>query len=131
MNCEIPLDRYSFFEALEDKLLPDTKIELDIELEKGTNLIWQAGADCRVNISRLQLFVPKLSFNSEGQKLYMESYLKPYKRTYLNEVVERSGALRQQIENFRITNAISKPRHVFVLIINTEILSHKQHFILT
>ena len=75
VNCEIPLNRYSFFEALEDKLLPDT---------------------------------------------------------YLNaEVVERSGALRQQTENFRITNAISKPRRVFLLIINTQILSHKQHFILT
>ena len=56
VNCEIPLNRYSFFEALEDKLLPDT---------------------------------------------------------YLNEVVERSGALRQQTENFRITNAISKPETCF------------------
>ena len=25
VNCEIPLNRYSFFEALEDKLLPNTK----------------------------------------------------------------------------------------------------------
>ena len=49
----------------------------------------------------------------------MENYLQPCKSTYLNEVVERSGALRQQTGNFRITNAISKPRHVFVFIINT------------
>ena len=27
VNCEIPLNRYSFFEALEDKLLPNTKID--------------------------------------------------------------------------------------------------------
>ena len=27
VNCEIPLNRYSFFEALEDKLLPRTKID--------------------------------------------------------------------------------------------------------
>ena len=25
VNCEIPLNRYSFFEAFEDKLLPNTK----------------------------------------------------------------------------------------------------------
>lgn len=49
----------------------------------------------------------------------MENYLQPYKWTYLNEVVERSGDLKQQTGNFRITNAISKPRHVFVFIINT------------
>ena len=49
----------------------------------------------------------------------MENYLKPYKWSYLNEVVERSGISRQQNRHFRITNAISKPRNVFVFIINT------------
>ena len=38
VNCEIPLNRYSFFEALEDKLLPNTKIELNIEIDKDENL---------------------------------------------------------------------------------------------
>ena len=65
------------------------------------------------------MFVPRLTFNSEGQKLYAENYLKPYKWTYLNEVVERSPNLQQQTGQFRITNGISKPRHVFVWIINT------------
>ena len=32
ISCEIPLNRYSFFESLEDKLLPNTKIELNVEL---------------------------------------------------------------------------------------------------
>ena len=31
VNCEITLNRKSFFEALEDKLLPNTKIELNLE----------------------------------------------------------------------------------------------------
>ena len=120
VRCEIPLNRYSFFESLEDKLLPNTKIEINIELESDNNLIWRTGgADCRVILTRLQLFVPRLTFNSEGQKLYAENYLKPYKWTYLNEVVERSPNSRQQTGQFRITNGISKPRHVFVWIINT------------
>lgn len=79
VNCEIPHYRYSFFEALEDKLLPNTIIELNLEIEKDTDLIWQAGADCRVIITRLQPFAPKLTFNSQGQTLYIENYLKPYK----------------------------------------------------
>ena len=119
VNCEIPLNRYSFFEALEDKLLPNTKIELNIEIEKDSNLIFQAADDCRVITTRLQLFVPRLTFNSEGQKLYMENYLKPYKWTYLNEVVERSNNTQQQTGHFRITNAIPKPRHVFIFGIDT------------
>ena len=123
VRCEIPLNRYSFFESLEDKLLPNTKIELNIELETDDNIIWRtnAGADaaCRVILTRLQLFVPRLTFNSEGQKLYIDKYLKPYKWTYLNEVVERSNNRQQQTAQFRITNGISKPRHVFVWGINT------------
>ena len=120
VRCEIPLNRYSFFEALEDKLLPNTKIELNIEIESDNKLIWRTGGnDCRVILTRLQLFVPRLTFNSEGQKLYIDNYLKPYKWTYLNEVVERSNNGQQQTGQFRITNGISKPRHVFVWAINT------------
>ena len=88
VRCEIPLNRYSFFETLEDKLLPNTKIELNIELESDSNLIWRAGgANCRVILTRFQLFVPRITFNSLGEKFFMDNYLKPYKWTYLNEVV--------------------------------------------
>ena len=120
VHCEIPLNRYSFFEALEDKLLPNTKIELNFEIEKEDNLIWRDGGQrFRVVITRLQLFVPRLVFNSEGNKIYMSEYLKPYKWTYLNEVVESSIAGNQRVGNFRINNGISKPRHVFLFIMNT------------
>ena len=120
VRCEIPLNRYSFFEALEDKLLPNTKIEINFEIEKDNNLIWRDGGNrCRVVITRLQVFVPRLVFNSEGNKIYISEYLKPYKWTYLNEVVESNIANNQRVGNFRITNGISKPRHVFVFIINT------------
>ena len=120
VRCEIPLNRYSFFEALENKLLPNTKIELNIELESDGNLIWRAGGnDCRVILTRFQLFVPRITFNKKGQEIYLKNYLKPYKWMYLNEVVERSNNSQQQTGHFRITNAISKPRHVFVFAINT------------
>ena len=120
ISCEIPLNRYSFFESLEDKLLPNKKIELNVEIESDNNLIWRTGGNvCRVILTRFQLFVPRITFNSDGQKLYMENYLKPYKWVYLNEVVERSNNSQQQTGHFRITDAISKPRHVFVFGINT------------
>ena len=125
VNCEIPLNRYSFFEALEDKLLPHTKIELNFEIESDANLVFQAGANCAVIVKRLQLYVPKLTFNAEGQKLYMENYLKPYKWTYVNEVVPTSNNLQQQTGHYRITTAISKPRHVFVWVITTARINAK------
>ena len=125
VNCEIPLNRYSFFEERQDKLLPNMKIDLNIEFDDDKNLIWRqdggadaAGTSYRLIIRRLQLFVPRLVFNSEGQKLYMENYLKPYKWTYLKETVFTSNLSTQNSGHFRITNGISKPRHVFVFFIN-------------
>ena len=130
VNCEIPLNRYSSFEALEDKLLPNTKIELNIQFDNDKNLIWRqgvadaAGTTYILIITRLQLFVPRLVFNSEGQKLYMENYLKPYKWTYLKEVVFASNVSTQSSGHCRITQGISKPRHVFVFIVNNANIDH-------
>ena len=133
VNCEIPLNRYSFFEELQDKFLPNMKIDLEIEFEDDKNLIWRqgaadaAGTSYRLIITRLQLFVPRLVFNSGGQKLYMEDYLKPYKWTYLKEVVFKSNISTQNSGHFRITNGISKPRHVFVFFINNANINDQRY----
>ena len=76
---ELPLNRYSFFEALERNLLPSGRLELNIEIESDANLIWQGADNCRVVLTKLQLIIPRITFNSEGQSLYMSKYLKPYK----------------------------------------------------
>ena len=119
VNTEIPLNRYAFFEALRDELLPSTRLELNLEIESDDNLIWRTGgAACRVMITKMELIVPRITFNSEGQSLYMNQFLKPHKWVYLRENVERSNSSIQRSGNFQITSGISKPRHVFVFIIN-------------
>ena len=107
------------------------KIDLEKEFDDDNNLIWRGGAadaagtSYRLIITRLQLFVPKLIFNSEGQKLYMENYLKSYKWTYLAETGEKSNSMTQSRGHFRITNGIKKPRHVFLFIINDANLNNQ------
>ena len=124
VNYKVPLNRYSFFEELQDKLLLNMKIDLNIERDTDKNLIWRKEhADApdrsyRLILKRVQLFVARLVFNSEGQKLYLENYLKPYKWTYLKKTVFTSNLSTQNSGHFRITNGISKPRHVFVFFIN-------------
>ena len=111
---ELPLNRYSFSEALEGNLLPSGRLELNIEFESDANLIWQAADNCRVVLTKVQLIVPRITFNSTGQSLYMSHFLKPYKWTYLRENIERSNSTTQRAGHFKI----SRPRHVFVFIIN-------------
>ena len=115
---ELPLNRYSFFEALERNLLPSGRLEMNIEIESDGNLIWQAADNCRVILTKLQLIVPRITFNSDGQSIYMSKFLKPYKWSYLRENVERSNSTTQRAGHFKISSGISKPRHVFVFIIN-------------
>ena len=115
---ELPLNRYSFFEALDRNMLPSGRMELNIEFESDANLIWQGADNCRVILTKLQLIVPRITFNSEGQSIYMSKFLKPYKWMYLRENIERSNSTTQRSGHFKISSGISKPRHVFVFIIN-------------
>ena len=115
---ELPLNRYSFFEALERNLLPSGRLELNIEFESDANLIWKGADNCRVVLTKLQLIVPRITFNSTGQSLYMDNFVKPYKWTYLRENIERSNSTTQRAGHFKISSGISKPSYVFVFIIN-------------
>ena len=131
VNCEIPLNRYSFFEELQDKLLPNVRIELQIEMENDKNLVWRmgaadaAGTTYRLIVTRIQLYVPRIIFNSEGQKMYLENYLKPHKWTYLTETTYSQDMRTQRTGNFRLTNGILKPRHVFIFFINNANLDNE------
>ena len=118
VNVEIPLNRYSFFEGLDNELLPNMKIGIIFDLESDSNLIWQAGADCRVVVTRMRLFVPRIVFTAEGNKMYMERYMKPHKWNYLREQISVNDSSRQHTGTFRITSAIDRPRDVFVWIQN-------------
>ena len=110
VNCEIPLNRYPFFEALRNKMLPDSRFELNFEFESDNNLIWREGNDvCRVIITKIQLYIARVECTTTAPKSW----------TYLHEHVTNSTDLRQREGNFRITNDVSKPRPVFIFIVNS------------
>ena len=92
-------------------------MEINLEIESDNNLIWQAGAACRVMITRMQLVVPRITFNSEGQSFYIDQFMKPHKWTYLRENIERSNSTRLRSGTFTISTGIERPRHAFVFII--------------
>ena len=127
VSTEISLNRYSFFEALCDQLLPNTRLEINLDLESDANLIWQAADNCRVIVTKMQLYVPRITFNSEGQSLYISKFITNKRWSYLREEIMRSNSSRQRSGHFNITSGISKPRHVFVFIINDAAISSQTH----
>ena len=98
--------------------MPNTRLELNLEIESDNNLIWQAADDCRFVMTRMQLVVPRITFNSEGQSQYSSKFVTNKKWTYLREEIMRSNSSTQRAGHFNITSGVSKPSHVFIWIIN-------------
>ena len=116
----IPLNRFSFFEELGDKILPPMQLEFNIILQDDEELIWQNdGTDRRIVVRTFELWVPSLQFTSEGQKLVNTNFLKPAKWKYLRETVLSSTARRDASGTWQITPGLKNAKHVFVYIQQT------------
>ena len=76
VNVIIPLNRYSFFEELESRMLPGMQLQFNIELQNDDELIFKAGAvdDCRVFVNRLLLWVPKLTPRDSIVSKFVDSF---------------------------------------------------------
>ena len=62
VNREIPLNRYSFFNVLNNKLLPGEEFELFVEIGNDNNLTWRTTlVNLRTVITNLRLVIPKIS----------------------------------------------------------------------
>ena len=68
----------------------------------------------------MQLIVPLIIFNCDGQSMYSSNYLKSQKWTYLKETVSRSNSTQNQKGNYVINSGETNPRHVFVFFINDD-----------
>jgi len=62
VNVIIPLNRYSFFEVFEDKMLIPMQLQFNITLQNDDELVQKLAAadDGRVVLDRFLLWVPKL-----------------------------------------------------------------------
>ena len=119
-NIILPLNRFGFFQSFEEQICPNGKVTFDIELESDDNVIFRdngAGAG-RYIITKFVLWVPKMTLSPSGEKLFAETYLNPHTWKYLMETIE-SAPFTQKTGKFRITSSITKPRHVFVWVLNT------------
>ena len=116
----IPLNIYSFFEGLSDKLLPPLKLEFEVALQEDEEMIFQNdGTARRIVVRKFELWVPQLHFTGTGQTLANENFLKPTKWKYLQETLHSSNALRDANGVFSISSGVKDPKHVFVFLQQT------------
>ena len=103
----IPLNRYSFFESLSDRLLPPLQIEFEIELQNDQEMIFQEGGTARrIVVRKFELWIPQLHFTGKGQTLVNENFLKPTQWKYLNETLHSSSSRRDANGTWLITSGV-------------------------
>ena len=78
INVIIPLNRFSFFEELEDKMLVPMQLQFEITLNDDGELIHMAnGTDPgRVVVNRFLLWVPRLTPKDSLYDKFVSSFLK-------------------------------------------------------
>ena len=117
----IPLNRYSFFEGLSDRLLPPMQLEFEITLQDDSEMIFQNDRTARrIVVRRLELWVPQFQFTGQGQTLVNENFLRPTQWKYLKEVLYLSSSRRDANGMWMITSAVKNPKHVFVFLQQTQ-----------
>ena len=79
INEIIPLNRYSFFQELERKMLPPMQLTIELTLNEDSELIHKAAAadDGRVVVKRLYLWLPRLVPKDSMYSKFVSEFLKP------------------------------------------------------
>ena len=91
-KISIPLNLYSYFAAFKNNLHPNIETKIIIKLVNDNNIIFRSNTapDSKVIITKFRLWCPKIIFNGDGLKHYLEDYLKPKKWVYQKEHQEIS-----------------------------------------
>ena len=116
----IPLNRYSFFEGLSDRLLSPLQLEFEIVLQDDREMIFQNdGTARRIVVRKFELWVPQLHFTGKGQTLANENFLKPTQWKYLNENLKIKQQLPKGCEWFVVDYTWDKRPQACLCIFST------------
>ena len=115
VNVVIPLNCYSFFEELEDRMLPPMQLQFNINLQNDAELIYMnTGVDAgRVVINRFLLWVPKLIPKDIIYDEFVDKYEKPSKWMYSREMYQVSAPTNSSAF-FQISSSIDNVKAIFV-----------------
>ena len=122
VNEMIPLNRYSFFQELERKMLPPLQLTIELTLNEDSELIHMAnGTDGgRVVVKRLYLWLPRLVPKDSMYSSFVSEFLKPTTWTYMRDLYNQSANTRAVQNMFQISPAIDNVKHVFIYLQRTD-----------
>ena len=116
VNVIIPLNRYSFFEELNERMLVPMQLEFNIELQNDNELIYKADAvdDGRVVVNRFLLWVPRLLPKDSLFDEFVDSFMKTQTWTYKREMYQSSSSPTHSSGFFQISSSIDNVTDIFI-----------------
>ena len=122
INEMIPLNRYSFFQELERKMLPPMQLTIELTLNDDSELIHkaQAAAAGRVVVNRLYLWLPRLIPKDSIYSNFVSDFLKPTTWSYMRDLYNQSANTQALQNMFQISPAIDDVEHVFIYLQRTD-----------
>ena len=122
INEMIPLNRHSFFQELERKMLPPMQLTIELTLNEDSELIHKAAAadNGRVVVKRLYLWLPRLIPKDSMYSKFVSEFLKPTTWTYMRDLYNQSANTRAIQNMFQISPAIDNVKHVFIYLQRTD-----------
>ena len=120
INVIIPLNRWSFFEELNDKMLVPMHLQFNIELNSDDELVHkvEAVAAARVVINRFILWVPRLTPRDSMYDKFVSSFLKETQWKYMREMYNVSAPTNTS-GFFQISSSIDNVKYIFVYLKNS------------
>ena len=120
INVIIPLNRWSFFEELNDKMLVPMQLQFNIELNSDDELVHKVEAvdAARVVINRFILWVPRLTPRDSMYDKFVSSFLKETEWKYMREMYNVSAPTNTS-GFFQISSSIDNVKHIFVYLKNS------------
>ena len=120
VNVLIPLNRWSFFEELNDKMLVPMQLQFNIELNSDDEMVHKAPAavPARVVINRFILCVPRLTPRDSMYDKFVSSFLKETEWKYMREMYNVSAPTNTS-GFFQISSSIDNVKHIFVYLKNS------------
>ena len=120
VNTIIPLNRWSFFEELNDKMLVPMQLQFNIELNSDDEMVHKAQAadPARVVINRFILWIPRLTPRDSMYDKFVSSFLKETQWKYMREMYNVSAPTNTS-GFFQISSSIDNVKHIFVYLKNS------------
>ena len=128
VNVLIPLNRWSFFEELNDKMLVPMQLQFNIELNSDDEMVHKAQAAdaARVVINRFILWIPRLTPRDSMYDKFVSSFLKETEWKYMREMYNVSAPTNTS-GFFQISSSIDNVKHIFVYLKNSYRNANNHH----